>query len=142
MTDLLRILLVEDAPGDVELVKRGLERSRVQHEVQVVGDGAEAMEYLRSAGQGGGLPDLILLDINLPRKSGHEVLAEMSGDTELSRVPVIVLTTSDHDEDVLRAYENRARKYVLKPMRAIDFLDALRGIDEFAFNVVKAAHAI
>ncbi|MCL4133928.1 UNVERIFIED_CONTAM: hypothetical protein GTU68_044935, partial [Idotea baltica] len=114
----IEILLVEDSPGDIALVQRGLRDGKVLNNLSVAADGVEAMEYLRGTldGSGNAFPQLILLDINLPRKNGHEVLAEIRGEAAFASLPVIVLTTSDQDRDVLKAYEHHANAYITKPL--------------------------
>ena len=131
----IEILLVEDSPGDAELVREGLRHGALPKKLNVVLDGVEAMEYLRDPGNP--IPDLILLDINLPRKNGHEVLKEMRSDLALRLVPVIVLTTSEHDVDVLQAYEEQANAYVQKPLGANDFIKVVQEIEGFWLSIVR-----
>lgn len=133
------ILLVEDNPGDVRLAKEALKESKVRNNIFVVEDGVEAMDFLRRKGkyQGSPRPDLILLDLNLPRKSGREVLAEVKGDEALKRIPVVVLTVSRDEEDILRAYDLHANCYVTKPLDFEQFIKITRTIEEFWLTIVK-----
>ena len=132
-TEPITVLLVEDDPGDVVLIQEAFEHNKVRNTLHVAGDGVEAMEFLRS----GSRPDLILLDLNLPRKDGREVLAEIKGDPMLATIPVVVLTTSHAEEDVLRSYQLHANAYVTKPVDFERFIDVVRQIDEFFVTVVK-----
>ena len=129
------VLLVEDDPGDVVLIQEAFEHNKVRNRLHVVGDGVEAMRFLRDGG--GERPDLILLDLNLPRKDGREVLAEVKGDPELRSIPVVVLTTSKAEEDILRSYDLHANAYVTKPVDFNRFIEVVRQIDEFFVTVVK-----
>lgn len=133
-----QILLVEDNPGDVRLTREALKDSRVINELTVVSDGVEAMQYLRAEDQyrGAPRPDLILLDLNLPRKNGHEVLAEIKADDSLQHIPIVVLTTSQAESDVLRSYELAANCYVAKPIEFDAFAEAIRSIESFWFSIV------
>jgi len=135
----IEVLLVEDDPGDTLMIKEAFEDNKVRNRLTCVADGVEALEYLRREGQHGDAqrPDLVLLDLNLPRKDGREVLAEIKGDDELSTIPVVVLTTSAAEEDVLRSYELHANAYVTKPVDFERFIDVVRQIDEFFVTVVK-----
>jgi CheY-like chemotaxis protein len=135
----LKILLVEDDPGDVVLVREALAEREPPLTLDVVGDGVEALSYIRGEGAyaSRARPDLILLDLNLPRKSGGEVLAEIKGDPALRTIPVIILTTSQADEDVLRAYRGHANAYVSKPSDFARFRDIVHRIDEFFAGVVS-----
>ena len=123
----ITVLLVEDDPGDVVLIQEAFEHNKVRNTLHVAGDGVEAMEFLRS----GSRPDLILLDLNLPRKDGREVLAEVKGDAALRSIPVVVLTTSKAEEDILRSYDLHANAYVTKPIQLDAFLDAVGSILSF-----------
>ncbi|MFT5285703.1 MAG: CheY-like chemotaxis protein [Planctomycetota bacterium] len=127
----IEILLVEDSLGDVELIREGLIRSKLMSNVHVASDGVEAIAYLSGDGdhRDRPLPDLVLLDINLPKKNGHEVLAEMRNDDSLRDIPVVVLTTSDHDSDVLRAYQHHANAYIQKPLSAVEFIQVVQKIE-------------
>jgi CheY-like chemotaxis protein len=129
------VLLVEDDPGDVVLIQEAFEHNKVRNRLHVVGDGVEAMDFLRNGG--GERPDLILLDLNLPRKDGREVLAEVKGDAALRSIPVVVLTTSKAEEDILRSYDLHANAYVTKPVDFNRFIEVVRQIDEFFVTVVK-----
>ncbi len=137
--DGINILLVEDNPGDVVLTREALSDAKVRNELNVVGDGIEALEYLRRQGQYSGAtrPDLILLDLNLPRKDGREVLSEIKQDPDLKRIPVVVLTTSKAEEDILRSYNLHANCYVTKPVDLNQFLTIVKTIEDFWLTVVK-----
>jgi CheY-like chemotaxis protein len=135
----IEVLLVEDDPGDVLMTREAFEDHKVRNNLHVVSDGVEALAFLRRQGDHAAAPrpDLILLDLNLPRKDGREVLAEVKGDDDLRRIPVVVLTTSDADEDILRSYDLHANAYVTKPVDFEQFLSAVRQVDEFFLSVVK-----
>ena len=135
----LSVLLVEDDPGDVVIAREALAAGRLSTDLHVVHDGVEAMSYLRRANgyADATRPDLILLDLNLPRKSGHEVLAEVKQDPELRRIPVVVLTTSQAQEDVSRSYELHASVHVSKPADFDQFTEVVRRIDDFFGNVAE-----
>ena len=136
---MIQILLVEDDPGDVLITREAFAENKVRNHLSVVSDGETAMSFLRNEGDFAAAPrpDLILLDLNLPRKAGHEVLAEIKSDLDLQRIPVVVLTTSDAEEDVLRSYDLHANAYVTKPVDFSCFLKVVRQIDEFFVSVVK-----
>jgi CheY-like chemotaxis protein len=123
------VLLVEDDPGDVLLVKEAMSHDKVRNDLQVVSDGVLALQYLRDPASP--RPDLILLDLNLPRKDGREVLAEIRADAALSLIPVVVLTTSDAEADILRSYELHANAFVTKPVDLKSFLKVVQEIDHF-----------
>jgi CheY-like chemotaxis protein len=129
------VMLVEDDPGDVLLVRESFSHNKLVNEIRVASDGVYALEQLRDPSLP--LPDLILLDLNLPRKDGREVLAEIKGDPKLATIPVVVLTTSDAESDVLRSYELHANAFVTKPVDVNRFLEAVREIDNFFVSVVK-----
>jgi CheY-like chemotaxis protein len=133
MTEPLQVLLVEDNPGDVRLTQEVLRESRVPSEVQVASDGEQALDYLQARGEYADRPrpSLVLLDLNLPRKSGLEVLAECKSDDALRRVPVVVLSGSSATHDVARAYDLHANAYVTKPLDLSEFIAALRAIEGF-----------
>jgi CheY-like chemotaxis protein len=131
----ITILLVEDDPGDVVLVREAFEHDKMRNELRVASDGVDALEQLRNPDLS--LPDLILLDLNLPRKDGREVLAEIRADERLTAIPVVVLTTSDAETDILRSYELHANAYVTKPVDLHAFLGVVREIDNFFLAVVK-----
>ena len=134
---LVEILLVEDNPGDISLTREAFEETRMANTLHVVRDGVEAMEFLRREGEHGDAPrpDLILLDLNLPRKDGREVLAEIKGDSVLKTIPVIVLTTSDAEQDVLKAYDLHANCYQIKPVDVNEFFAMAQTIENYWFNL-------
>jgi two-component system response regulator len=133
------ILLVEDSPTDVLLAQEALEEAKVLNTLHVVSDGVEAMQYLRREApfQDATRPDLVLLDLNLPRKDGREVLAEIKADAKLKTIPVVVLTTSKAEEDILRAYGLHANCYVAKPVDFDRFALVVKAIENFWFTVVS-----
>jgi CheY-like chemotaxis protein len=133
------ILLVEDDPGDVLITKEALEHSKVTNTLAIVDDGEQALAYLRRDGKYAEAtrPDLILLDLNLPRRDGREVLAEVKADPELRRIPIVVLTTSQAEEDILRSYDLHANAFVSKPVDFDRFVEVVRQVDEFFFTVVR-----
>jgi CheY-like chemotaxis protein len=133
------VLLIEDDPGDTLMIREAFEENKVRNRLTCVTDGLEAVEYLRREGDHAGAqrPDLILLDLNLPRKDGREVLAEIKGDDDLRTIPVVVLTTSQAEEDVLRSYKLHANAYVTKPVDFERFIEVVRQIDDFFVTVVK-----
>ena len=135
----IEVLLVEDDPGDVLMTQEAFEEHKVSNTLNVVTDGAQAIEYLRRTGEYAQAvrPDLILLDLNLPRRDGREVLAEIKSDPDLCRIPVVVLTTSAADEDILRSYQLHANAYVTKPVDFEQFINVVRQIDKFFVSVVK-----
>ncbi|GIJ07599.1 response regulator [Micromonospora andamanensis] len=135
----IEVLLVEDDPGDVLMTQEAFEEHKLRNRLNVVSDGAEALAYLRREGPytDAVLPDLILLDLNLPRRDGREVLEEIKRDEQLCRIPVVVLTTSQADEDILRSYQLHANAYVTKPVDFEQFISVVRQIDEFFVSVVK-----
>jgi chemotaxis family two-component system response regulator Rcp1 len=137
--DVVQILLVEDSPGDVSLTREAMLAARVANQLHVVGDGEEAMSFLRGeAGyEGRLLPDLVLLDLNLPKKGGREVLDEMKSDPDLMHIPVIVLTTSEDEADVLQSYRLHANAYVTKPIAFTAFLETLQQLEGFWLQVVR-----
>jgi CheY-like chemotaxis protein len=133
------VLLVEDDPGDVVIAKEALRASRLKSKLNVVPDGVEAMKYLRREDDYASAerPDLILLDLNLPRKSGHEVLEEVKSDPMLRRIPIVVLTTSGADEDVVRSYDLHANVFVTKPVDFDHFSEVVKQIDDFFLTVAS-----
>ena len=135
----IEVLLVEDDPGDVLMTQEAFEEHKVRNRLTVVSDGAEALSYLRREGAYANAlrPDLILLDLNLPRRDGREVLAEVKADPELRRIPVVVLTTSQAEEDILRSYDLHANAFVSKPVDFDRFVEVVRQIDDFFFTVVR-----
>ncbi len=132
------ILLVEDNPGDTRLVIEAMHEAKLENYIHVVEDGIEAMQFLRREGRFGDAPrpDLILLDLNLPKKDGRAVLAEVKADPVLKRIPVVVLTTSQAEEDVLRAYDLHANCYITKPVDMEQFMKVVAQIDDFWVRVV------
>lgn len=135
----IEVLLVEDSPGDVRLTQEAFADAKMSNNLQVVNDGIEAMRFLRREEpyQEARLPDLILLDLNMPRMDGREVLAELAGDHELSHIPVVVLTSSAAEEDIVRSYELNANCYITKPVDLDQFLAVIAKIDDFWLRVVK-----
>jgi CheY-like chemotaxis protein len=137
---LVHILLVEDSPTDVMLTREAMEQYKVLNPLDIVEDGVEAMDYLKRRGkyadQEISRPGLIILDLNLPRMSGREVLYELKQDPELRNIPVVVLTTSKSEEDVIKSYCLHANCYITKPVDFSKFIDVVRSINEFWFGVV------
>jgi CheY-like chemotaxis protein len=135
----IEVLLVEDDPGDVLMTREAFEDNKVRNKLTVVSDGEEALAYLRKEGAYADAvrPDLILLDLNLPRRDGREVLAEIKNDDSLHQIPVVVLTTSQSEEDILRSYQLHANAYVTKPVDFDRFIAVVRQIDDFFLTVVK-----
>ena len=133
------VLLVDDDPGDTLMIREAFEHNKVKNALECVADGVQAMQYLRREGQyaDASRPDLILLDLNLPRKDGREVLAEIKSDPQLATIPVVVLTTSHAEEDVLKSYQLHANAYVTKPVDFERFIEVVRLIDDFFVTVVK-----
>ena len=136
---IVEILLVEDNPGDVRLTQEALRDAKVKVILSVVNDGVEAMAYLRQEGKYKDVsrPDLILLDLNMPKKNGHEVLSEMKADDALKQIPVVVLTVSKSDEDIIKSYNLHANCFITKPVDLIQFLNVVRSIEDFWLTVVK-----
>src|SRR5687768_14636915 len=134
----VEILLVEDNPGDVRLTVEALREGKVRNNLNVVGDGVEALAYLRREGkyEGATRPDLVLLDLNLPKMDGREVLAAIKKDEQLRRIPVVVLTTSKAEEDVVRTYDLHANCYISKPVDLEKFMVVVKSIDVFWLTVV------
>jgi CheY-like chemotaxis protein len=135
----IEILLVEDNPDDAEMTVDALREGRVRNRVTVIGDGVEALAYLHREGQYAGAPrpDLILLDLRLPRMDGHEVLAEIKQDPKLRRIPVVMMTGSDDEKDLLRAYNLHVNCYVTKPVDLDQFIGVVKSIEQFWLCVVK-----
>lgn len=135
----IEVLLVEDDPGDVLMTREAFEHNKVANRLSVVNDGVTAMDFLRKRGEyvDAVTPDLILLDLNLPRMDGREVLAELKEDPELRRIPVVVLTTSEAEEDVARSYSLYANAFVTKPVDFERFIEVVRQIDDFFVTVVR-----
>ena len=133
------ILLIEDNAGDITLTREALEESKVKNNLFVARDGEEAMEFLNKQGRYSDMPtpDLILLDLNLPKKDGREVLRDIKDDPVLKAIPVVVLTTSDADADILKAYELAANCYIKKPVDFERFIEVVKNIKHFWFTIVK-----
>jgi chemotaxis family two-component system response regulator Rcp1 len=138
-TQQITILLAEDSPGDVRLTKEALKESKMLNALHVVPDGVEALAFLRREGEYADAPrpDLILLDLNMPRRDGREVLAEIKGDEDLARIPVVILTTSEAEQDILRSYDLGANCYVTKPVDLDQFLKVIASIQDFWLSRVK-----
>lgn len=136
---MIQVLLVEDDAGDVLMTREAFEDNKVANTLHVVGDGVAAMEFLRKEGEyaDSPTPDLVLLDLNLPRMDGREVLAAVKADATLRQIPIVVLTTSEAEEDVLRSYALHANAYVTKPVDFERFIEVVRKIDEFFVSVVR-----
>ncbi|MGF1991196.1 MULTISPECIES: response regulator [Nostoc] len=135
----IEVLLVEDNPGDAQLTRIALEDSKISIHLNVVEDGVEAMAFLRKQGKyvEAAHPDIVLLDLNLPKKDGREVLAEIKVDDNLKRIPVVVLTTSQAEEDILKAYNLSANCYITKPVDFDQFVKIVKSIENFWFAIVK-----
>jgi CheY-like chemotaxis protein len=135
----IEVLLVEDDPGDVLMTREAFQDYKVHNQLHVVNDGEQAMAFLRQEGEYAGRPrpDLVLLDLNLPRMDGRQVLHAIKSDPELSSIPVVVLTTSEAEDDVLRSYSLHANAYVTKPVDFERFIDVVRQIDNFFVTVVR-----
>lgn len=135
----IEILLVEDNPGDVRLTKEGLKDGKINNNLHVVKDGVEALSFLhkKNGYAHAPRPDLILLDLNLPKKNGREVLAEIKNDDNLKRIPVVILTTSDAEEDIAKTYDLHANCYITKPVDLNQFISVINNIEEFWFSVVR-----
>ncbi|MGO8679226.1 MAG: response regulator [Limisphaerales bacterium] len=134
----VEILLVEDSPSDTELTVEALKEAKIRNHLSIVEDGVDAMDFLRRRGRFAGAPrpDFIMLDLNLPRKDGREVLAEMKSDPDLKTIPVVVLTTSSAEQDVHRAYQLNANCYITKPVDFDQFLNVVRSIESFWLLIV------
>jgi CheY-like chemotaxis protein len=139
MLNVIDVLLVEDDPGDVLMTREAFEHHKINNQLHVVSDGVEAIKFMRRQEpyQDAPRPGLVLLDLNLPRKDGREVLAEVKGDPELCDIPIVVLTTSAAEEDILRSYKAHANAYVTKPVDFRRFLEIVRQIDQFFVSVVS-----
>ena len=135
----LEILLVEDSPGDVRLTREAFKEGKVLNNLHVVKDGVEAIAFLRREGQytRAVRPDLILLDLNLPRKNGTEVLAEIKEDPDLKRIPVVILTVSQAEEDIIKTYNLHANCYVHKPVELNQFIEVVKAIEDFWLVIVR-----
>ncbi|HSB67325.1 MAG TPA: response regulator [Anaerolineales bacterium] len=137
--NMVNILLVEDNPGDVRLIQEVFEDGKIFNKLDVARDGQEAVNYLHQKGiyQNSRKPDLILLDLNLPKKSGTEVLSEIKSDEHLMRIPVIILTASKAEEDIARAYSNHANCYLTKPIDLNQFINVVQEIKSFWLSIVQ-----
>jgi CheY-like chemotaxis protein len=135
----IEILMVDDSMGDVRLAQEALKEARVRNRLSVVHDGEQAMAFLRRKDGYGEAPrpDLVLLDLNMPRMDGREVLAQIKGDPDLRSIPVVVLTTSEAEADIVKAYDLHANAYITKPVDLEAFLDAVRVVEEFWLTVVR-----
>ncbi len=134
----IQILLVEDSPSDAKLTLTALKLAKVANEVSHVTDGVEAIDFLRRSGKYGEAPrpDLILLDLNLPRKDGREVLAEIKFDSELKLIPVVIMTTSQAEQDVMQSYQLHANCYITKPVNFDRFMEVVKSIENFWLSVI------
>jgi CheY-like chemotaxis protein len=139
MSNPIDILLVEDNPGDVRLTREALKDAKVSNELYHVGDGVEAMAFLRREGQYADVPrpDVILLDLNMPRMDGRETLAQIKADPHLRRIPVVILTVSQAEEDIIKSYDLHANCYITKPVDLHDFLTVVESIEDFWLTIVK-----
>lgn len=135
----IEVLLVEDNPGDVRLTQEAFKEGKVRNILHVVNDGVEAIAFLRQEGKYKSVPkpDLVLLDLNLPKKDGREVLQEIKADKELRRIPVVVLTTSQAEQDILHSYDLHANCYITKPVDLDQFIDIVNTIEDFWLTIVK-----
>jgi CheY-like chemotaxis protein len=135
----IEVLLVEDNPGDVRLTQEALKEAKVRNNLSVVGDGVEALEFLHREGpfSASPRPDIVLLDLNLPRKDGRQVLAEVKADPDLRRIPVVILTTSKAEEDILKTYDLHANCFVTKPVGFEQFIRVVQSIENFWLTVVR-----
>jgi CheY-like chemotaxis protein len=142
--ELVDVLLVEDDPGDVLMTREAFEHYRIPNNLHVVGDGEQAMLFLRKTGDYADMPTpgLILLDLNLPRRNGLEVLAELKADSDLLAIPVVVLTTSQAQEDILRSYSLHANAYISKPVDFEKFVGVIGRIDDFFLTLVKLPYSL
>ncbi len=133
------ILLVEDSPGDVRLTQEALKEGKVKNDLHVVSDGVEAMAFLRKKGKykNASTPDMILLALNLPKKSGHEVLKEIKTDENLKKIPVVILTVSKDEEDIIKSYNLYANCFITKPVNLQQFLSIVKSIEDFWLTIVK-----
>ena len=136
---IIEILLVEDSPGDARLTVEALKDARISNHINLVRDGIQALNFLQRKGAYSNAltPDLILLDLNLPKKDGREVLAEIKADPHLKRIPIVILTTSQAEEDILRTYDLHANCYITKPVDLEQFMKVVKGIEDFWLTMVK-----
>ena len=139
MQNPIEILLIEDNPADIRLTQEAFREARLQNTVHVVQDGVNAMAFIRQTApfQQAPRPDLILLDLNLPKKDGREVLKEIKSDTHTRTIPVVVLTTSDDEADVLRSYDLHANAYLVEPIDILQFIKMIQSLEDFWLSVVK-----
>lgn len=139
MTKIVDILLVEDSEGDIRLIREALKEGRIRNTLNVVRDGVEAMDYLLLKGkyENAERPDLILLDLNLPKKDGREVLGELKSNEFLKRIPVVILTTSSAETDIIKTYNLHANCYIVKPMNLDQFIGVVKSIESFWLSIVK-----
>jgi len=139
ITGRIEVLMVEDSPTDAELAQLALQDAKVMVNMSVVEDGVEALSFLRKEGPyaDAPTPDIVFLDLSLPRKDGREVLREIRADPDLTALPVVILTTSEDEEDVLRAYENHVNAFITKPVDFDQLVKVVKGIEEFWFTVVR-----
>ena len=137
-SQVVEILLVEDNEGDIRLTREALKEGRIRNRLNVVSDGEQALRFLRREQEFAGMPrpDLVLLDLNLPRLDGREVLAAIKKDPDLKQIPVVVLTSSRADEDLLKAYDSHANCYISKPIGFEDFMQVIRSIENFWLTIV------
>lgn len=135
----IRILLVEDNPGDIRLTKEALVDSKIRNTLEIVEDGREALRYLRKEGsyKNAATPDLVLLDLDLPEISGREVLETIKSDKNLKYIPVVILTVSQSDQDIIKSYGDMANAYVMKPLDLEQFIKVIRSIEDFWLTIVK-----
>lgn len=135
----INVLLVEDNPADIRLTKEALKEGKIKNSLSVCMDGEDALLFLRKEGKHNAAPDIdiVLLDLNLPKKDGREVLAEIKADSKLKHIPVIILTTSAAEQDILNTYSNHANCYIMKPVDFNQFIEVVRGIEEFWLTIVK-----
>ena len=133
------VLLVEDSPGDVRLTREALKEGKVRNNLSHVSDGVEAMAFLRREGKYAEAPrpDIVLLDLNMPRKDGREVLAEMKSDESLKRIPVVILTTSEAEQDILKTYDLHANCYLTKPVDLEQFISIVKSVEDFWLTIVQ-----
>jgi chemotaxis family two-component system response regulator Rcp1 len=136
---IIDILLVEDNPGDVRLIQEAIKENKMCNKLHVVGDGVEAMAFLHREDKYANMPhpDIILLDLNLPKKDGREVLAEIKKDSNLKRIPVVILTTSKAEEDIIKTYNHHANCYITKPVDLNQFIKIVKSIKDFWLSIVK-----
>jgi chemotaxis family two-component system response regulator Rcp1 len=135
----IEILLVEDNPGDVRLTQEALKEGKVLNNLHVAVDGVDALEFLRKEGKYARVPrpDIVLLDLNLPRKDGRELLADIKNDPKLRQIPVVILTTSKAEEDIVKTYDLHANCYITKPVDLDQFIEVVKSVEDFWFSIVK-----